>query len=157
MTSKQQQGSPIMVKTSAIYSALVGLVYIVSGVLEWLAYLKFEVNSEPIGDVIPLMGDIFMGFSLLLIGIIFLFGIRPLLQRDAMGPAYPLVGAGLGMVLAVMQLLIMVANWAEKELLENEDFADWQTIDDLTISVYVVMIAILALYPVFRREKLGYV
>jgi hypothetical protein len=144
-----------LVPVTAVYSIIVGFLYILAGVLELLVFLDTDltIGGVAFAEQFPLMGDVFMAFGLFVTAGIFWAGILPLLRKEETGPAYPLVGTGLAVILAGIQVLTMLANWAQKELLQNDDFAEWVPSDDLTVSVYLVIFTFFTLYPVLKRDQ----
>jgi len=93
------------VKTVGIYSAIIGIAYIVYGLIEMVSWatgpLDFPLSPSP---------DIFAGFVLLVIGSVLVYRIQALLEMKYEGLSFLFVGLLLSAIIGIMYLLIMGAD-----------------------------------------------
>ncbi|MEE9540783.1 MAG: hypothetical protein V3V85_04725, partial [Candidatus Thorarchaeota archaeon] len=80
-------------------------------------------------------------------------GVRPLLGENQEGYAYPAVGAILGGILFVLQLIILGTN-ALGWWLQLEDWSEWILLSDLTPALLLFIPVLLVSIPM-HREKGG--
>lgn len=93
------------VKIIGIYSAIIGIAYILYGLIEiviWAAGpLHFPLSPGP---------DIFAGFILFIIGSILIYRIQSLVDMKYEGLSFLFVGLVLSAIIGIMYLLIIGAN-----------------------------------------------
>lgn len=93
------------VRTIGIYSGIIGIAYIVYGLIEMAAWavrsIEFPLSPSR---------DIFAGFILLIIGSILIYRIRALLNMKYEGLSFLFVGLVLSAITGIMYLLIMGAD-----------------------------------------------
>jgi hypothetical protein len=93
------------VKIAGIYSGIIGALYLIYGILElvlWF-YVPFTNPFMPAGDI---MG----GFILLLIGSLYIYRIKALLDMRYEGLSFLFVGLVLSAIIGIMYILIMGAD-----------------------------------------------
>jgi len=112
--------------------------YLIFGVLQILfVALDWESFLFP--------SDMIGGFVLLVIGGVFLYGVKELSQGIHEGVAYIYVGIFLGLLFGLIYLLMMGANAVEAYGFQNEDFATWTPLDDLRPGLYLCVVALIGL------------
>ena len=93
------------VRTIGIYSAIIGIAYIVYGLIEMVAWavgaVQFPLSPSP---------DIFAGFILLIIGSILVYRLKALLHMKYEGLSFLFVGLVLSAIIGMMYILIMGAD-----------------------------------------------
>jgi len=134
-------------RTAAVYAALAGASYGVFGVLQILMGIGIvnpnSLTSDPIG-----------GIMLVVVALVYISGVRPLLGEDREGYAYLAVGAILGGILFVLQLIILGTN-ALGWWLQLEDWSEWILFSDLTPALLLFIPVLLISVPM-HREKMGH-
>jgi hypothetical protein len=133
-------------KTAAIFAALAGASYSILGVLQILVGIGMlnpnALISDPIG-----------GIMLVVVALVYISGVRPLLGENREGYAYLAVGAILGGILFVLQLIILGTN-ALGWWLQLEDWSEWILLGDLTPAL-LLFIPVLPITISMHREKRG--
>ncbi len=99
-------------KTIGIYAAVIGVAYLVLGVIEVFGGA---------GDVIP--GDLFGGLALVVIAVTFLYGIKNTFDGDHKGLSFIIGGLFLSAVFGILYLLLMGADGLMFLLGEAEEFS----------------------------------
>ncbi|KAF5414409.1 MAG: hypothetical protein C5S38_04920 [Candidatus Methanophagaceae archaeon] len=99
-------------KTIGIYAAVIGVAYLVLGVIEVFG---------GVGDVIP--GDLFGGLALVVIAVTFLYGIKDTFDGDHKGLSFLIGGFFLSAVFGILYLLLMGADGLMFLLGEAEEFS----------------------------------
>ncbi len=93
------------VRIIGIYSAIIGIAYIVYGLIEMVGWtvraVQFPLSPTP---------DIFAGFILLIIGSILIYRIKALLDMKYEGLSFLFVGLVLSAIIGMMYILIMGAD-----------------------------------------------
>ena len=85
--------------------------------------------------------DIFLGLILIIIGIVFLSGIKDLLQKKDEGISHLVVGSLLSIGFGVIYFLIFLAHGA-MFLLGNEDFLTWNALSDFGPPIWLAFLSI---------------
>ena len=93
------------VRTIGIYSAIMGIAYIVYGVIEMIGWAigPMEVPLSP-------SADIFAGFILVIVGSILLYRVRSLLDMRYEGLSFLFVGLVLSAIIGIMYILTTLAD-----------------------------------------------
>jgi hypothetical protein len=137
--------TPSEFKTAAVYAALAGASYGVFGVLQILMGIGIvnpnSLTSDPIG-----------GIMLVVVALVYISGVRPLLGEDREGYAYLAVGAILGGILFVLQLIILGTN-ALGWWLQLEDWSEWILLSDLTPALLLFIPVLLISVPMHRKKR----
>jgi hypothetical protein len=133
-------------KTAAIFAALAGAGYGILGVLQILVGIDMVNLNSLINDPIG-------GIMLVVVALVFISGVRPLLGEDQEGYAYLAVGAILGGILFVLQLIILGTN-ALGWWLQLEDWTEWILLGDLTPAL-LLFIPVLFVSIRMHRKKRG--
>ena len=116
------------------FGSIVGLLYLIFGAIQII--VGFGFDSE-LSEAIYIPKDIIGGFILMLIGIIFFFGVKELRAGIGEGVAYIYIGIFLALIFVVIYLLIIAANAIEAFVLVNEDYIGWSPVDDLKPGIYL--------------------
>jgi hypothetical protein len=125
-----------------------GLLYLIGGTIEVLAYFGKEVNVLGVPT-----GDLFAAFALFTIGAVYLTGLKRAAEGDLRSVSYLYVGALLSIGLGALAVLVMGADAIEAYLLHNEDFAKWTPLDDVTTYLVLGVLSIIAYLPVKDVSK----
>ena len=100
-----------------------------------------SLTSDPIG-----------GIMLVVVALVYISGVRPLLGEDREGYAYLAVGAILGGILFVLQLIILGTN-ALGWWLQLEDWSEWILLSDLTPALLLFIPVLLISVPMHRKKR----
>ncbi len=151
-------------KRWAIYSLGLGAAYAVFGVLGALIGLGqtygFNLVQPEISTVI--YPDIFGGIMLIIIGIIFLFGIRPQWKGNGEGTSLLVVGVFLSAVFFAVYMAIMLSHalgYAAFHIAPEPyaeimvDWAEWTWMDDLRPGIWLFAFTIPGLYLIIKLWK----
>ncbi|MCW4010744.1 MAG: hypothetical protein NWF05_09015 [Candidatus Bathyarchaeota archaeon] len=145
-------------RSIAAYSLIVGLFYLVFGLLELVNGLsqtfglKWAITAVNPAIVSP---DIFSGVTLAIIGLIFLFGVRPQWMANKDAASYLAVGTLLATVFFAVYLAIMgshAVGWGVYHIAPEPyadifaDWAEWIWLDDLRPGIWLFALAVPGLY-----------
>jgi hypothetical protein len=121
---------------SSRLALVVGLAYTGVGILQILISL---------GLVKPIMGftDVLGGFLLIIIGAVFLTGVKPLSKDEQEGYAFIVVGYILAAVLFALQVMVIITN-ALGWLLRYQAWLTWNILNDITPSLWMFLILMTA-------------
>ena len=116
----------------SFFTLVIGLGYLIVG--------STQVLSS-IGIIAPIIGfsDLIGGFLLIIVALVFLTGIRPLLENNQEGYAFIAVGYILAAVMFALQVLVIFTN-ALGWLFQFEDWLTWSIIADITPSLWMFII-----------------
>ncbi len=131
-------------RNSATFAALGGAGYGILGVLQILVGIDLVNSSSTINDPIG-------GIMLVVVALVFIFGVRPLLAEDQEGYAYLAVGAILGGILFVLQLVILGTN-ALGWLLQLEDWSEWTLLSDVTPALLLFIPVLMVMIPMHKER-----
>ncbi|HEW89897.1 MAG TPA: hypothetical protein ENG43_00955 [Candidatus Bathyarchaeota archaeon] len=114
----------------AAYGSVMGLAYVIIGLLEVVnAFYTWFLRPGAEEALIALpglpAGDLFGGFSSLVIGLVLLQAIRLWRPRRDEDVAFVLVGSLLAAAFGVLYILIFIANGLSALLAGGEELADW--------------------------------
>jgi hypothetical protein len=129
-------------KSKMIFGIIVGVLYLVFGFIQF--FVGLSIRSE-LTDSLFIPNDVIGGLILVLIGIVFLFGVKELNEGLDEGVAYIYVGILLALVFMIIYSLIIVANAINTYVLVNEDFSDWTPLDDMRPGIYLGVIPIIGI------------
>jgi len=131
----------------AIYSLLVGGVYMLAGLTEVL-------NGVGFLDVKVFPADIAEGVVLLVIAVLYMVGLIKLPQGEQESLPYTIVGSLLAATLFVLYLSIMGANGLGY-LFQFEDWLDWRWLDDLRPGIWLFPLAVPGILAIRRKREKG--
>ena len=114
----------------AVYGSVMGLAYLIIGLLEVVnAFYTWFLRPGAEEALIALpglpAGDLFGGFSSLVIGLVLLQAIRLRKPRRDEDIAFVLVGSLLAAAFGVLYILVFAANGVSALLAGGEELADW--------------------------------
>jgi hypothetical protein len=104
-----------------------------------------------LAEIIFFPRDIIGGVILILLGAIFLVGVKELRIGLSEGVAYVFVGIFLALLFCVIYSFVLAANAVEAYLILNEDFSAWTPYDDLRPGLYLVVLPLTGY--IYWREK----
>ena len=133
-------------KTAAIFAALAGASYGILGLLQIIVGIGVVNPNALISDPIG-------GIMLVIVALVYISGIRPLLGENQEGYAHLAVGAIIGGILFVLQLIILGTN-ALGWWLQLEDWSEWVLLGDLTPAL-LLFIPVLPIAMQMHRQKRG--
>ncbi|TFG30222.1 hypothetical protein EU527_14780 [Candidatus Thorarchaeota archaeon] len=117
---------------SSILTLVAGISYGVVGVIQVLVSLG-------ILPVIIGFTDLVGGLLLIIVGAVFLTGVRPLSNNEQEGYAFIAVGYILAAILFALQVMVIITN-AMGWVLGYEDWLGWNILNDITPSFWMFII-----------------
>ncbi|BAD84902.1 hypothetical membrane protein, conserved [Thermococcus kodakarensis KOD1] len=129
-------------------TGIFGLLYLIGGIIEVLAYFGKEIKVIGVPT-----GDLFAAFALFTISAVYLTGLKRAVEGDLRSVSYLYVGALLSIGLALIAVLVMGSDAIEAYLLHNEDFAGWSPLDDVTTYLVLGVLSVIAYLPVKDVSK----
>jgi len=130
------------------FGLIIGILYILFGIVQIIVGLGF--GSE-ITKSILIPNDVLGGFILVLLGAVFLYGVKELNRGINEGVAYVYVGIFLALIFLVIYLLIMAADAIEKYIIVSEDFLTWTPLDDMKPGIYLGILALIG-FLIWRKK-----
>jgi hypothetical protein len=152
-------------KGIALYSLALGLLYSVFGFLELvvgldqalgLGWIQWNISSSLI------FPDMFGGCMLIIVGVIFLFGISSQWQNDQKGVSFLVVGTILAAVFFVAYAAILASHALgygiyqvapEPYAASMEDWAEWIWSDDMRPGIWLFLCVLPGLYLTLKTWK----
>lgn len=128
-------------KDKMVIGLIVGSLYIFFGFVQLFVSLGFHSDLT---ENLYIPTDIMGSFILILIGIIFIFGVKELRAGKDDGVAYIYMGIFIALIFLVIYLLMMVANAIEYYVIASEDYINWEPLDDLRPGIYLAIIPLIA-------------
>lgn len=132
-------------KVIGICALVLGALYVIIGALEVL----FDPILFGIESAIP--ADLFGGLALLVIGGVYLYGVRDLWNNRREGISFLIGGVVLSAIFGIIFLLIMGANGLMYLLGEAEEFS---IIAEFRPEIWLFLMSLPAAYLVWKRRKL---
>jgi hypothetical protein len=143
----------------AVYSVVIGILYAVFGLLEilvgWGDLVGTGVSVIPaleIAGVTVVPPDVFGGVMLIIIGTVYLTGVKQQAQGNREGISFLLVGSLLAAVFFGVYMAIMLANGVGY-LFQFEDWLEWIWLDDLRPGIWLFLMALPGTYLSFTKKK----
>ena len=133
-------------RSKMVFGIIVGVLYLAFGFIQLIVGLGIR---SKLTESLFIPNDIIGGFVLVLIGIIFLFGVKELYEGLNEGVAYIYVGILIALVFMIIYSLIIVANAINTYVLINEDFSNWTPSEDMRPGIYLGVIPI----PLGKSQK----
>ena len=136
----------------AIYSAIIGLLYMATGLLEIFGGFGVEVSLlAGVANALYVVGDIFAGFVLVVIGAVYLRGLIALSKGEREGLSYVTVGALLSASLLGLYLFTIFSNGLGLAL-SFEDWLEWTWLEDLRPGLLLGVLAIPAMFIALKKS-----
>jgi hypothetical protein len=133
-----------------VYAALIGVLYASLGVVEILGWFGVEILPQLAGFFF-VANDVFNGFVLLVIGLVYLKGVGLVMSGDREGLSYVSVGALMSTVLLALYVANIVSNGLGLAL-GFEDWLEWSVLDDFRPGLILWVLAIPAVYFALKKE-----
>ena len=134
------------------YSGIIGILYLIYGVAEILYSAGIDFNTY---FVFPFWSDPFAGFSLIVVGLIFL---TPLISKNKgynEKLAYVYVGGLIASLLLVIHVLVLLSDFIEWYILLNEEFVGWTMWSDINPAIPLGIVALPAVYLLYKSKLLS--
>lgn len=133
-----------------IFASIVGLLYIVFGMLHILAGVGESIGIEesiaPVTELLFITGDVIGGACFVIIGAVFIKGALELMSGINAGVAFVYMGILLSLVYMVVYLLTMGGNYMDSFLVPD-DYEDWTLMDNMRPGIYLGVLSLFgALY-----------
>ena len=150
------------IRMFSIYSLLIGIAYLLVGIIEFIGGLLAIIPSKEASMLYGFPPDLLGGFSAIVISLIFLGGAiaLPKGKQEALG--YPIVGAILGGIFALAYLLIIIADGVSAclSVLEGEPWSWSWLVSESTIGlgilrpeIWLFLVSAPLGYSSYRRVK----
>ena len=133
-----------------VYTALIGGLYALLGVVEILGWLGVEILPRLAG-LFFVANDAFNGFVLLVIGLVYLKGVGSVRSGEREGRSYVSVGALMSTVLLALYAANIVSNGLGL-VLGFEDWLGWPVLDDFRPGLILWVLAIPAVLVALKKE-----
>ena len=133
-----------------VYTALIGGLYALLGVVEILGWLGVEILPQLAG-LFFVANDAFNGFVLLVIGLVYLKGVGSVMSGEREGLSYVSVGALMSTVLLALYVANIVSNGLGL-VLGFEDWLGWTVLDDFRPGLILWVLAIPAVLVALKKE-----
>jgi len=143
----------------AVYSSVIGVLYAVFGCLEilvgWGELIGTGVTLIPpleVAGVNIVPPDVFGGVMLIIIGAVYLTGLKQQARGEREGVSFLLVGSLLALIFFGVYMAIMLANGVGY-LFQFEDWLEWTWLDDLRPGIWLFLLASPGAYLAFAKKK----
>jgi hypothetical protein len=143
----------------AAYSFGIGIVYAIFGILEilvgWGEFVGtggLLIQPTELAGVNVVPPDVFGGIMLIIIGAVYLTGVRQQAQGEREGLSFLIVGSLLAAVFFVVYVVIMLANGVGYAF-QFEDWLEWVWLDDLRPGIWLFLLALPGAYLVFAKKE----
>ncbi|MCP8323205.1 MAG: hypothetical protein L6N96_03400 [Candidatus Methylarchaceae archaeon HK02M2] len=141
------------------YSLFIGLMYTIFGILEILiGWGDFVGTGAPLISPIEFAGinlvppDVLGGIMLIIIGVVYLNGVREQARGDREGLSFLLVGSLLATIFFGVFTVIMLANGVGY-MFQFEDWLQWAWSDDLRPGIWLFLFAIPGAYLALTKKE----
>jgi hypothetical protein len=139
----------------AVYTAVLGILYVLIGLLEALTWLRLEVlQLRWVAGIFHVVGDSFAGFVLVVIGAVYLGGLMPVWRGDREGLSYVTVGALMSTVLLILYTVNILSNGLGF-VLGFEDWMEWTLLGEVRPGLLLWFLAIPAVLVALKRDWRG--
>ncbi len=143
----------------AALSFVIGTSYLVTGLIEMLAgggeFIGSEVTFIPpieMAGVTVIPGDFFGGVMLMIIGVVYLTGVKQQVRGEREGLSYLLVGSILATTFFLVYTAIMLSNGVGY-VFQFEDWIEWMWLDDLRPGLWLFPLALVGAYLVLTKKE----
>ena len=136
----------------ALYSATLGLLYVLMGLLEIVGGFGVEIPLlAGVAGAFYVVGDSFSGFVLVVIGAVYLGGLGAVSGGDRKGLSYVSVGALMSTALLALYIANILSNGLGL-VLGFEDWLEWTLMDDLRPGLLLWVLAIPAVLIARKKD-----
>jgi len=130
-----------------VASLVIGLLYFGVGIISL-------ISGIGIIQPIPFFGDIINAFMIMIVGIVYLTGAKPLMKGDREAFAFAIVGSALAAVLFILQAIVIGTNFLGW-ILQLNDWIDWNPINDIVPSLWLFVIVLLTIGFLKITNRIG--
>jgi hypothetical protein len=141
------------------YSFVIGILYAVFGFLEilvgWGDLIGTGVSLIPpleLAGVNVVPPDVFGGIMLIIIGAVYLTGVKQQAKGNREGLSFLFVGSLIAAIFFSVYLVIMLANGVGY-VFQFEDWLEWTWLDDLRPGIWLFLLALPGAYLAFTKKK----
>ncbi|WP_214020177.1 hypothetical protein [Methanoculleus sp.] len=118
-----------------VFGAVLGVLYLVIGLLQMVGAV---VGPLPGLDALSLTGNLFGGFVLLVVGAVFIAGVRKLAAGSGEGAIFVSVGFLLSVAFGLVELLALCALGLDAYLVG--EWAEWSVADAVNPLLYLAVL-----------------
>ena len=130
-----------------ITSLVIGLLYFGVGIISLISEIGI-IKS------IPFFGDIINAFMIIIVGIVYLTGAKPLMKGDREAFAFSIVGSALAVVLFILQAIVIGTNFLGW-ILQLNGWIDWNPMNDIVPSLWLFVIVLLTIGFLKITNRIG--
>jgi hypothetical protein len=123
------------------FAALAGVLYAFFGLLHIVEGLGIDTGMA---GLLFIPGDILGGFCLLVIGAVFLNGLREMLQGINAGVSFVYVGILMSLIFMAVYLLIMGGNLLDSFLVPD-DYEGWSVMESFRPGIYLGLLSLIGI------------
>jgi hypothetical protein len=139
-------------RSIAAYSLVIGVLYLIFGVLEIVSGLG-SGHIPFIGDFVLVPRDTFGGLMLILISIVFFRGIPGLWHEEPSSLSFVMVGTVIGLIYGVVYLIVLLSNGLGF-LLGFEEWIGWIWMEDVRPEIWLgIPVAPLSVWTMRRIRE----
>ncbi|HDQ06438.1 MAG TPA: hypothetical protein ENN36_06940 [Candidatus Bathyarchaeota archaeon] len=145
--------------TIAVYSSVIGMLYAIFGILEilvgWGEFVGTGVSIIPpleVAGVNVVPPDVFGGIMLIIIGAVYLTGVKQQAKGEREGLSFLLVGSLLAAIFFGVYVVIMLANGVGY-IFQFEDWLEWIWLDDLRPGIWLFLLALPGAYLALTKKE----
>ena len=120
------------------FAALAGVLYAFFGLMHIAEGLGIDTGMA---GLLFIPGDILGGFCLLVIGAVFLNGLREMLQGINAGVSFVYVGILMSLIFAAVYLLIMGGNLLDSFIVPD-DYEGWSVMETFRPGIYLGLLSL---------------
>lgn len=124
-----------------LFGAVLGVLYVAFGLLQFVLAAFGPVESL---EALLIPGDLFTGFVLLVVGAVFLAGVKKLSSGAADGMPFVYVGILLSVGFGLVELLALCALGLDAYLVG--EWADWVVTDAINPLLYLAVIGVFGFF-----------
>jgi hypothetical protein len=143
----------------AVYSAVIGILYAIFGILEiligWGDFVGAEsalISPLEVAGITVVPSDLFGGIMLIIVGAVYLTGVKQQAKGEREGLSFLFVGSLLALIFFGVYMVIMLANGVGY-VFQFEDWLEWIWLDDLRPGIWLFLLALPGTYLAFTRKK----
>lgn len=123
------------------FAALAGVLYTIFGIFQIAEGIGIQTGMS---DMLFIPGDILSGLCLLVLGAVFLYGLKEMLQGINAGVSFVYVGILMSLVFMAVYLLVMVGILLDSVIVP-EDYEGWNIMEAFRPGIYLGILPLMGL------------
>lgn len=130
-----------------IFALVAGILYLAAGFLQILERFGIETG---LANLLLIPPDFFGGFCFVVIGAVFLYGVKELNAGENLGVSYVYVGILMSLVFMLVYLLLIGAGILGL-LIQSGEYEGWSVIDGIRPGIYLGILSLMGYF--FWKDK----